>query len=300
MPIRSFRQRNLILPAFLFITTLSNAQGWDTVKMKPTKLTNTVYMLEGRGGNIGVCIGGDGTFIIDDQFAPLTEKIVASVAALTSKPVQFVINSHYHGDHAGGNTNFGAKGAIMVSHENARKRLEADSFFKAQATANPSITPVGLPKITFTQSMSFHFNGETVQIFHISDAHTDGDAMIWFRESNVLHMGDVFVRYGLPFIDMRSGGNINGMIETINYVLQQINDKTVIIPGHGQLSNKQDLLTYNNMLTTIRDRVKKMMEEGRSFDEINKSDAPLAGFEKKGFASNDFLKVVYDSITKKK
>jgi cyclase len=255
-------------------------------------------MMEGRGGNIGLCVGGDGTFIIDDQFAPLSDKIITAIGTVTGKPVQFVINTHFHGDHAGGNTNFGNKGAIIVSHENARKRLEADSFFKAQAANNPDISPVGLPKITFAQSMTFHYNKETVRIFHIADAHTDGDAIIWFKESNVLHMGDVFVRYGLPYIDMPSGGNINGMIETINYVIKEIDDKTVIIPGHGQLSNKKDLVAYNTMLTTVRDRIKKLMDEGKSYDDIIKAN-PISDIEKRVTNANNFIKVVYDSQLRK-
>jgi glyoxylase-like metal-dependent hydrolase (beta-lactamase superfamily II) len=291
--------KKIVFFAFILsIVSPAFAQGWDTVKIKLTKLTPTVYMMEGRGGNIGLCVGGDGAFIIDDQFAPLSEKIIKAIGTVTGKPVQFVINTHFHGDHAGGNANFGEKGAIIVSHENARKRLEADSFFKAQAANNPTISPAGLPKITFTQSMMFHYNTETVRIVHIADAHTDGDAMIWFKASNVLHMGDVFVRYGLPYIDMPSGGNINGMIETINYVIKEIDDKTVIIPGHGQLSNKQDLVAYNTMLTTIRDRIKKLMDEGKSYDDIIKAH-PISDIEKREAAANSFIKVVYDSQLRK-
>jgi glyoxylase-like metal-dependent hydrolase (beta-lactamase superfamily II) len=146
--------------------------------------------------------------------------------------------------------------------------------------------------------MMFHYNTETVRIFHITDAHTDGDAIIWFKESNVLHMGDVFVRYGLPYIDMPSGGNINGMIETINYVIKEIDDKTVIIPGHGQLSNKQDLVAYNTMLTTIRDRIKKLIDEGKSYDDIIKA-RPISDIEKREPNANSFIKVVYDSQLRK-
>ncbi|NJO25244.1 MAG: MBL fold metallo-hydrolase [Bacteroidia bacterium] len=299
MPTPGIAFKRCFLFAFiLLIVSPSFAQGWDTVNIKLTKLTPTVHMMEGRGGNIGLCVGGDGTFIIDDQFAPLSDKIITAIGTVTGKPVQFVINTHFHGDHAGGNTNFGNKGAIIVSHENARKRLEADSFFKAQAVNNPNISPAGLPKITFTQSMTFHYNKETVRIFHIADAHTDGDAIIWFKESNVLHMGDVFVRYGLPYIDMPSGGNINGMIETINYVIKEIDDKTVIIPGHGQLSGKQDLVAYNTMLTTIRDRVKKLIDEGKSYDDIIKAK-PISDIEKRETNANTFIKVVYDSQLRK-
>jgi cyclase len=273
------------------------AQNYDTVQVRSTRLTGSVYMLQGSGGNIGVCIGADGTFMIDDQYAPLTEKIIAAIAKLTDKPVQFIINTHWHGDHSGGNQNFSGKGAIIVSHENSRRRLEADQFFGMPAHKQDAYSPSALPKITFTQSMAFHYNGETIRIFHISDAHTDGDAIIYFRESNVVHMGDVFVRYGFPFIDEPNGGNINGMIETIDYVIKEIDEKTQIIPGHGQLSGKQDLINYNKMLTTIRDRVKKLVDEGKTMEEIIKTD-PLNGFVQQGANANEIIKVVYNSILK--
>jgi glyoxylase-like metal-dependent hydrolase (beta-lactamase superfamily II) len=275
----------------------SYAQNFDTVQIRSTKLTASVYMLEGNGGNIGLCIGNDGTFIIDDQFAPLTKKIKAAIAKLTNKPVQFVINTHFHGDHSGGNKNFGREGAIIVSQENSRKRLEADQFPNLPPQGQFSDSLAGLPKITFTQSMSFHYNGETILIFHISDAHTDGDAIIYFKQSDVVHMGDVFVRYGFPYIDEPRGGNINGMITTIDSVINLVTEKTKIIPGHGQLSVKQDLVDYNNMLRTIRDRVKKQMDEGKTMEQIIAAD-PLSGFEKMGVSANEFIKVVYDSILK--
>ncbi|MEO6452767.1 MAG: MBL fold metallo-hydrolase [Ginsengibacter sp.] len=283
----------------LLISTFSSAQNFDTVQIKSTKLTESVYMLEGSGGNIGVCIGADGTFIIDDQFAPLTDKIKSAIAKLTDKPVQFVINTHWHGDHSGGNENFGKSGSIIVSQENSRKRMQADQVMGLPPHPQAAYTSAGLPKITFTQSMNFYYNGETIFIYHISDAHTDGDAIIYFQQSDVLHMGDVFVRYGFPFIDEPNGGNINGMIETIDTVISRINDKTQIIPGHGQLSSKKDLVDYNNMLRTIRDRVKKQMDDGKTMEQIIVAD-PVSGLVKKGSNINDIIKVVYNSISKSK
>jgi cyclase len=278
----------------------SSAQNFDTVQIRSVKLTESVYMLQGSGGgNIGVCIGRDGTFIIDDHYAPLTEKIKAAIAKLTDKPVQFIINTHWHGDHSGGNENFGGEGAIIVSQENSRKRMEADQFFGLPPHTQAAYSPAGLPKITFTQSMTFHYNGETIQIFHIADAHTDGDAIIYFKQSDILHMGDVFVRYGFPFIDEPNGGNINGMIETIDSVIAKINDKTRIIPGHGQLSSKQDLVNYNNMLRTIRDRIKKLMDEGKNMEQIIAAD-PLNGFVQQGPNANNIIRIVYNSILKSK
>lgn len=290
----------LLFIASLLMLRLSSAQNFDSVQIKSTKLTASVYMLEGGGGgNIGLCIGNDGTFIIDDQYAPLTEKVKAAIAKLTDKPVQFIINTHWHGDHSGGNEKFGGEGAIIVSQENSRKRMEADQFFGLPPHKQVAYSLAGLPKITFTKSMTFYYNGETIQIFHIADAHTDGDAIIYFKQSDVIHMGDVFVRYGFPFIDEPNGGNINGMIETIDSVISLIKENTRIIPGHGQLSSKKDLVEYNNMLRAIRDRVKKLMDEGKTMEQIIAAD-PLTDLVRKGSNINDIVKVVYNSILKSK
>ena len=189
-----------------FFVTASLAQDFDAIKIKTKKLSESIYMLEGSGGNIGVCIGEDGTFIIDDQFAPLTEKITAAIGKITPKPGQFLINTHWHFDHTDGNENFGSAGAIIVSHENSRKRMARDEVVALVGTEQKAYSRDGLPKITFKESMSFHYNGETINIFHIGRAHTDGDAIVHFVESNVLHMGDVFVRYVFPFIDEPNGG----------------------------------------------------------------------------------------------
>ena len=284
----------------LLILKFSSAQNFDTVQIKTTRLTETVYLLEGSGGgNIAVCIGKDGSFMVDDHYAPLSGKIKDAVTKLSGKPVQFIINTHWHGDHSGGNENFGGEGAIIVSQENSRKRMEADQFFGLPPHTQAAYSPAGLPKITFTQSMTFHYNGETIQVFHISDAHTDGDAIIYFMQSDVLHMGDVFVRYGFPFIDEPNGGNINGMMVTIDSVITRITDRTKIIPGHGQLSSKQDLVDYNNMLRAIRDKVKKLMDEGRTMEQIIAAD-PLTGLVRKGANISDIVRVVYNSILKSK
>jgi glyoxylase-like metal-dependent hydrolase (beta-lactamase superfamily II) len=290
----------VVLCLCIVLVEFSSAQNFDTVQIKTTKLTSSVYLLEGSGGgNIAVCIGKDGTFMIDDHYAPLSVKIKSAIAKLTDKSVQFIINSHWHGDHSGGNENFGNDGAIIVSQENSRKRMEANQFFGLPPHTQQAYSNKALPKITFTESMTFHYNGETIQIFHISDAHTDGDAIIYFRESDVLHMGDVFVRYGFPFIDEPNGGNINGMIVTIDSVLNKITDKTKIIPGHGQLSVKKDLADYNNMLRSIRDIIKKLMEEGKTMDQIIAAD-PLTGLVRKGANITDIVRVVYNSILKSK
>ena len=281
-----------------FFVTASLAQDFDAVKIKTKKLSESIYMLEGSGGNIGVCIGEDGTFIIDDQFAPLTEKITAAIGKITPKPVQFLINTHWHFDHTDGNENFGSAGAIIVSHQNSRKRMARDEVVVLVDTEQKAYSRDGLPKITFKESMSFHYNGETINIFHIGPAHTDGDAIVHFVESNVLHMGDVFVRYVFPFIDEPNGGNINGMIKTLDKAAELANNQTQIIPGHGQVSNKKDLLDYRKMLVTIRDRIKIQIEKDKTLKQIIASN-PTQGYEGSDFvAKDDFVKIVYDSIKK--
>ena len=212
--------------------------------------------------------------------------------------IQFLINTHWHFDHTDGNENFGSAGAIIVSHQNSRKRMARDEVVVLVDTEQKAYSRDGLPKITFKESMSFHYNGETINIFHIGPAHTDGDAIVHFVESNVLHMGDVFVRYVFPFIDEPNGGNINGMIKTLDKAAELANNQTQIIPGHGQVSNKKDLLDYRKMLVTIRDRIKIQVEKDKTLKQIIASN-PTQGYEGSDFvAKDDFVKIVYDSIKK--
>ena len=282
--------------AFLVVSHAKAQQNFDTVKITTAKITDAVYMLQGSGGNIGVLIGKDGVILIDDQFAPLTEKIKKAIAEISDKPVRFVINTHYHGDHVGGNQNLGGEGAIIVAQENTRKRLSQDQFntlmkFEQKATAEE-----GLPKVTFNESMSLHLNGETIDIIHVKNAHTDGDAIIYFRNANVLHGGDVFVRYGLPFIDQQNGGSIDGMIAGTDKILTTCDEKTVIIPGHGQLAGKKDVLEYKTMLQTVRGRVVEGIKKHKSVEEIIASD-PGRGYISV-FDKAAFVNMIYPSLKK--
>ena len=283
---------------FGLLTSLSlfSQENFDSVVIKTTKITNSVYMLEGAGGNIGVLIGNDGIILVDDQFGPLSEKIKNALKAISDKPVKFVINTHYHGDHTGGNQNFGGDGAIIVSHENTRKRLSTDQFIAAFKMEQKAIAYEGLPKITFTESVTLNLNGETIQVIHVKNAHTDGDAIIYFKEANVIHGGDVYVRYGLPFIDQQNGGNIDGMISGTEKILTLSNDKTVIIPGHGQLASKKDVLPYKNMLQTVRARVADGIKKGKSLDAIIATD-PGRGYTAV-FDKAAFVNTVYYSLKK--
>ncbi len=290
--------RNFIFVILLFASGLTvTAQNFDTINIKTTKVAGSVYMLEGSGGNIGVLIGNDGVILVDDQFAPLSEKIKKAIAAISDKPIKFVVNTHFHGDHSDGNKIFGGEGSIIVAHENARKRLSKDHLFTAFKQEQKAMSYEGLPKITFAESLNFNMNGETVQVIHIKNAHTDGDAAIYFKESNVLHAGDAFVRYGLPFIDDDGGGPIDGIINGAEQMLKMINDETKIIPGHGQISSKKDLQEYKNLLQTIRNRIADGIKAGKTVDQIISSD-PTKEF-KTGFDKVFFVQSVYNSLKKK-
>jgi len=250
-------------------------QDFDDIQISRTQVAPAMYMLQGSGGNIGLSIGDDGALIVDDQFGPLTEKIVAAIGELTDKPVEYVINTHFHYDHTDGNENFGRLGAAIVAHSNSRDRMLTDQFVRTRP--QPAYSADGLPEITFDQAVSVHFNGQTIDIFHLGRAHTDGDAVVYFREANVIHTGDVFVRYGLPFIDLGNGGSLQGMIRFVDAISQVINDDTAVIPGHGAVSTRQDVVEYAVMLRTIRDRVQVQIDEGSTLQQIIESD-PTEGF----------------------
>lgn len=285
-----------ITSIFLMLTHPLTAQNFDSVQIKTYKITETVYMLEGDGGNIGVLVGNDGTVLIDDQFAPLSEKIKTALKVISDKAVRFVINTHFHNDHVGGNENFGKEGAVIVAQDNSRLRMTTNQLMKAFGTEQKASPYEALPKITFTESVTLHLNGETLQVFHIKNAHTDGDAIIYFKESNVIHTGDVFVRYGLPFIDEPHGGSIDGMIKGIEDILAVGNDDTKIIPGHGAIATKKDVLDYKKMLQTVRDRIADGIKQGKTLNDIialNPTKEYTAGFDRSAF-----ITLVYDSLKK--
>ena len=281
---------------FVAFTQSISARNFDTVQIKTIKVTETIFMLEGSGGNIGVLVGKDGIVLIDDQFAPLSEKIKTALKALNDKPVRFIINTHFHGDHTGGNEKFGGDGTIIVAQENSRLRMTTDQFMAAFNKQQKAAPYDALAKVTFTESVTLHLNGETVQVFHVKNAHTDGDAVIYFKESNVIHAGDVFVRYGLPFIDQAHGGNIDGMIKGADQILALVNDDSKIIPGHGLLSGKKDLLDFKKLLLTVRDRIAEGIKQGKTLEQIIGTD-PTKEF-KSVFDRKDFIKSVYDSLRK--
>jgi glyoxylase-like metal-dependent hydrolase (beta-lactamase superfamily II) len=281
---------------FLSFCISVNAQNLDSVQIKTSKVAGSIYMLEGSGGNIGALVGKDGIILVDDQFAPLSEKIKKALAALSTQSIKFIINTHFHSDHTDGNKTLGGEGVVIVAHENTRKRLTTDQLIATFKIDQKAYSYDALPKITFTESVTFNMNGETIQVFHVKNAHTDGDAIIYFKESNVLHTGDVFVRYGLPFIDQPNGGNVEGMLAATEQLLKMINDETKIIPGHGALSTKKDLQDYKNMIQIVRDRVAEGMKSGKTMDQVIDSD-PAKEY-KTVFDKVEFVKAIYNSLKK--
>lgn len=257
------------------ITTTLLAQDFSKVQIKTEKITDNVFVLFGSGGNIGVLAGEDGFILVDDQFIPLAEKIKAALAEIGEGEVSYTINTHYHYDHAEGNQVFGPEGALIVAHANTRKRLMQDNKIGLpgrEPRVQKAYPKEAWPKVTFDNALKLHLNGQTVRIFHPGNAHTDSDAIIYFEEANVMHTGDVFVRYGIPFIDGANGGSVGGMIQAMNTIIDIADDSTVIIPGHGQLAKKQDMIDFRDMLQDIWDQVAAGKKAGKSVETLQEED----------------------------
>ena len=242
--------------------------NFDTIQVRAIPVTANLYMLQGAGGNIGLAIGDDAVFVVDDQYAPLTRKVLAAIATVTPNPVRFVVNTHWHMDHVGGNEALGQMGALIYAHENVRRRMSVDGFIEALNTTVPASPKVALPVVTFTDAVTFHLNGDSVRVLHVPPAHTDGDAIIHFTRANVIHMGDVFHNAGLPFVDLSSGGSIHGFVTAADKVLALSNAQTKIIPGHGPLADRARLKLYRDMIVALRDRVRTLISTGKTVEEI--------------------------------
>lgn len=244
------------------------AQDFSRVEVKATKLNDTTYMLTGAGGNLGLSVGEDAVFLIDDQYAPLTDRINAAIRQITPKAVSFVLNTHWHGDHTGGNENMGKAGVLIVAHDNVRKRMSSEQFIDLMKMTVKASPKAALPVVTFGGTMSFHVNGEELRALHMPRAHTDGDAIVIFTGSDVIHMGDIYFNGMYPFIDTSSGGTPEGVIAACDQVLALASDKTRIIPGHGPLSNKAELKAYRDMVAAVSGRVKEMAAAGKKVEDM--------------------------------
>ncbi len=254
------------------------------VKIETVNVAPGIYMLVGRGGNIGLTVGVDGAAIIDDQFADMVPKIRSAVALLSERPVKFVINTHLHGDHTGGNDGFGAAGAVIIAHDNVRKFLGSDQVNPSTNQPIPARARAALPVVTFADSATLHFNDDDLEFMHLPNAHTATDIVIRFRKANVLHMGDCFVG-GFPFIDGNTGGTLDGLIRAHETVLGTVDDNTKIIRGHGPLGNKAELQAYHDMLVVVRDRVAKLVKAGKTQEQVLEA-RPTKEFEEKYGGTN--------------
>lgn len=239
------------------------AQTPDPFRLEP--LRGDLYVLFGRGGNIGVSAGAEGVFLIDDQYAPLNPRILEEIRKINEGPIRFVLNTHYHGDHSGGNENLGEAGTVIIAHDNVRPRIEQS--LKAKGLGVEAIARA-LPVVTFSDKASIFLNGEEARAIHAGHAHTDGDSMVWFKASNVLHMGDLFFNRLYPFIDSGAGGSIDGLLAALEEALPKTDADTIIIPGHGPIANRGDLIAYRDMLKTVRERVAALKAEGKTLAEV--------------------------------
>jgi glyoxylase-like metal-dependent hydrolase (beta-lactamase superfamily II) len=286
--------------ATIAAAAFAQQQDFSKVEIKVTKVSGNIYMLEGAGGNIAASVGDDGIVIVDDQFAPLAEKIRAALKGITDKPLRFIINTHYHFDHTGGNLPF--HDATIIAHDNVRKRLAQDNMvgnggsMKMPQPANP---PEALPVITFQHDVTLHVNGEDIHALHAPSGHTDGDSLVFFPKSNVLHTGDDFVRYGFPFIDIGGGGSSKGMIEALEMALASVPADVKVIPGHGALSTVADVRDFVKMLKDTRAAVEKEVKAGKTLQQIQQAKV-LAPWQKWSgqFVSSDlFIETLYNELT---
>ena len=281
-------------------------QDFSKVQIKATKVSGNVYMLEGAGGNIAASIGDDGIVIVDDQFAPLADKIQASLKSLgiTDKPVRFVINTHYHGDHTGGNAPFSNAGATAIAQDNVRKRLisggtagngPGGSIHMEDKPAEKAALPI----ITFEHDVTVHLNGEDIRALHFPAGHTDGDSIIFFSTNNVVHMGDDFVRYGFPFIDVTSGGSVQGMIAAMEKATAQLPADVKVIPGHGQLSNLDDVREFTKMLKETSAVVQKALAEHKTLEQMKQEKIlnPWSKWSGDFVKTDAFIETLYNSLT---
>lgn len=295
--------KSLVKATFFAAVAFSASAQEDrfaSVEIKAEHLRGNLHVLYGAGGNIGISAGDNGVFIIDDQYAPLTDRIKTALKTISDKPVRFVVNTHYHFDHTGGNENFGNDNSIIVAHDNVRLRLSEGAFIAAFNNKMDPQPAAALPVVTFNDEMSLHLNGEDARIIHAENAHTDGDSIIHFRGSNLFHMGDIFFNQSYPFIDVGNGGSIDGVIAAVQSVLAVADDESIVIPGHGPVTDKVGLHDYLSMLEGTRAIIAELKAEGKTADEI-RAVKPLSAYADKWEGARSewmeqYIGFVYDSI----
>jgi cyclase len=294
-----YRIMLLIVVTASILFNVSALRAQDDVNIETIPVVHNIYMLTGNGGNIGLFLGSDGTFIVDDQFAPLTDKILAAIKSVGGYTPRFLINTHFHGDHTGGNENLGKAGTLIVSHDNVRRRLVNGSFIEAFGMNSPPADKAALPVITFSEDMHFHINDESVRAIHVASAHTDGDSFIHFENANVVHAGDVFFNGFYPFIAVDNGGSVRGTIEAVDVMLSITDSNSKIIPGHGPLGNKVQLQAYRDMLDTAYTRLLKLKNEGVSMEDAI-VNGPLDDLEATWgggiFDGDKWISIIYSGV----
>ncbi len=287
--ISTLRLPAALLAAFAAQGALAQGQDFSAVEIKVHHVAGNVHYLEGAGGNVGVLIGDDGVLMVDDQFAPLSEKLVAAVRTLSDGPIKFLINTHVHGDHVGGNENFANLGVTIVAHDNVRNRL-------VRGVNNaPPAAPAARPVVTFGNEIAFHMNGETVRVVKVPPAHTDGDSIVYFTGSDVLHMGDVFRTTGYPGVDAGNGGSVRGTLEALDVAIEIAGPNTKILPGHGVVSTRDDMIEFRAMVEEVAERISGLIEQGMSLEQVVAANA-TADLDERWGSFERFLPGFYQAL----